>query len=392
MTTRICGRALPKLVLLTAAMHCAWAVTIPTSADTYVSTAVPANSFGTQVNVNVGSGNRGLISFNASTVVPSGTAAANVSKATLRLWVNKVTAAGSISIAAADTAWAEETANNGTAPGALITPAPIAVNVMATGYVLVDVTDIVRYWVGGGANNGLLLTSGGGSVSIDSKENTGTGHAAELNVLILTPGPQGAVGPQGPVGVSGQQGAAGEAGAIGSQGPIGPMGANGAPGAPGAAGPTGPQGPTGAQGPTGVAGLNGATGATGGTGATGASPTGPKGPTGSMGVQGAAGPTGATGADGLSTAVRVEGTLVENGSQASTNQLVTATVTCPNGKLLYGGGAELTTTGQLPIRAVALLASYPSSPTTWTATGVVLNGSFGNPRKLQVTPYALCQP
>ena len=65
-----------------------------------------ASNFGGTVNVNVGgvSGFQGLFQFDLSKL-PSGTTAANVLAASLRLYVNKVGTAGSINVNVATSSW-----------------------------------------------------------------------------------------------------------------------------------------------------------------------------------------------------------------------------------------------------------------------------------------------
>ena len=68
--------------------------------------------------------------------------------------------------------------------------------------------------------------------------------------------------------------------------------------------------------------------------------------------------------------------------------LVTATATCPTGKVLLGGGTKVTTTD--PSYKVITQHSYPSSTAnTWTGTGYVLS-NLGAPHKMTVTTYAVC--
>ncbi|MGB7566218.1 MAG: hypothetical protein WBM07_00040 [Chitinivibrionales bacterium] len=104
------------------------------------------------------------------------------------------------------------------------------------------------------------------------------------------------IGPAGPIGPAGNNGTAGQ---IGPQGIAGPSGPQGVPGPTGPAGPTGPIGPQGLTGLTGATGLQGATGATGATGVAGAiGPAGAAGATGPTGLTGATGATGVTGSIG----------------------------------------------------------------------------------------------
>ena len=136
------------------------------------------------------------------------------------------------------------------------------------------------------------------------------------------------------------------------------MGATGPPGATGPAGSTGQAGPAGATGPPGA--------------------TGPAGPTGPAGRTGPAGPTSSQ--------------LVTNSATsavaAPVNTLTTASVSCPAGTILLGGGAQVTTTAAQKSRAV-LVASYPSGATTWTATSVAAV-ALGAGNTMTVTAYIVC--
>jgi len=74
----------------------AWAQTVPLVGDAFI-TPGSASNFGGTVTVNAGgaSGFQGLLLFDLSKL-PPGTTAANVSGASLRLYVNRVGTAGSI--------------------------------------------------------------------------------------------------------------------------------------------------------------------------------------------------------------------------------------------------------------------------------------------------------
>jgi hypothetical protein len=69
--------------------------------------------------------------------------------------------------------------------------------------------------------------------------------------------------------------------------------------------------------------------------------------------------------------------------------VVTATATCPAGKVVLGGGANVTTTAAQKERA-QLVGSYPSSATTWTAVGVVSISNLGTGHRMTVIAYVLC--
>jgi hypothetical protein len=288
-------RFLFKIGALAALQAAAWAQTVPLVGDAYVQPGSAINVGGTAT-VNVGgvTGFQGLFQFDLSSL-PPGTTAASVSGASLRLFVNKVGAAGGININAATASWTELTVNGlpgGPAPGAFVA-GPIAVSV-ANSYISIPVTAQVQAWLNGAPNNGLIVTATPSttSLSFDSKESTSTSHPAVLEIDLS--GQPGAIGAPGPSGAPGATGATGPVGAIGPQGPTGVAGAQGPTGPTGAVGPTGATGASGPQGPQGVAGATGPTGAVGATGATGA-----VGPTGATGAVGATGPAGAAGNTGL---------------------------------------------------------------------------------------------
>jgi len=284
-------------VLFSAALPVvAWGQVLTPSQDAYY---VPGNAtnFGAAVSVTVGSSaSVGLVQFDLG-ALPLGTTAAQVQKATVTFFVNKVNVPGSISVNLANGSWVESTVSGTSgfpAQGASV--GSIAIQA-ANSYVTLDVTTAVQGWLTTPlSNNGLMLTSSGGSAQFDSKENTNTSHPAVLAVILAS---TGAAGPTGPTGPAGPAGPAGPTGATGPAGPAGPTGATGSAGPAGPAGPTGATGPAGPVGPTGATGSAGPAGPAGPTGATGvAGPAGPTGPSGPTGLTGSAGPTGPSGPAG----------------------------------------------------------------------------------------------
>src|SRR5207253_4579916 len=73
---------------------------------------------------------------------------------------------------------------------------------------------------------------------------------------------------------------------------------------------------------------------------------------------------------------RVVGTSTTSAAGANGGTTVTATATCSSG-LLLGGGAQVTSTAGA-LGKTALLESYPSSATVWTATAVAVQGLGGS--------------
>ena len=231
---------------------------------------------------------------------------------------------------------------------------------------------------------GMIGITGNTDIIVPKLPNTG---------LLGATGQTGAIGATGS---TGQTGATGTAGAIGGTGPVGPAGvagiagATGSAGAAGSAGSAGSAGAAGATGSTGAAGATGATGAAGATGSTGAAgATGATGAAGAIGATGSTGATGATGATGPTGATLVTGTTITSAQGAVKGTQVTATASCAVGKVLLGGGAQVTTTDPTLARAV-LVSDYPSSATSWMAVGMVSDSNLGGGLTFSVTAYALC--
>ena len=259
------GMALGMALGLGAAQP-AWALDAPLAADAHLNSGQPDINFGANASINVGGGSTGLMRFDLSTL-PAGTAASEVVKATLVLYVNRVNTPGSIELQTVNSAWSESTVTFNTAPTLAGAGTGPTVIVPAVGqFMTVDVTNTVKSWVTTPASNfGLAVTpalvSAGTAVLFDSKENTNASHLARLDITLADQGPVGPAGPTGPKGAKGAAGATGPAGATGAtgpagpQGPAGPMGLQGPAGTnglPGATGPQGPQGIEGVQGPSGI--------------------------------------------------------------------------------------------------------------------------------------------
>jgi hypothetical protein len=230
------NRALLLLTALLLSCSAARAATLSVAADSYVSSTAPTTKYGAATTLNVGGGSITLLNFNLA-ALPSGLTSANIQKATLTVFVNKVTTAGGLDFLPITGSWSESgvTYNNAPARGTAAL-SDVAVSA-ANQYITVDVTTLVQSWLSGTANHGLAIQAASAqpntSVSLDSKEATATSHAAFLDVTLMA---------TDTVAVQGQQGPAGPPGPQGIQGPAGPPGAS-------VTGPAGPPGPAGPQGP-----------------------------------------------------------------------------------------------------------------------------------------------
>lgn len=177
--------ALASTVIVCASASATTAVPV---GDTYISSAAPANNFGTSVNLNVGNGGTALVLFDLSSL-PPGLAATNIVKATLRFFVSKIGVSGGVDISQVTSAWSESGVTFSTRPTFL---SPFAINVPVTvagQWVQVDVTQVVQSWViGASSNNGIQISAAAGapstSVFLDSKESATTSHEAELDIIL----------------------------------------------------------------------------------------------------------------------------------------------------------------------------------------------------------------
>jgi hypothetical protein len=209
------------------------ATTVPITADTYFTSSAPTTNYGGASALAVNSASSTLLQITTGAVPPNVTGG-NIQRATLVLFQNQLNTAGTFKVSRITSSWTEAGSNYGNRPS-VDTATAITFNaVQAQKFVSIDVTPIVQYWfTNPGTNFGIEISSTGGDVLFDSKENSLTGHVAMLDISLAYTGATGATG---------------------APGAMGPAGLNGAPGAPGAMGATGP---------TGAAGLTGSTGATG---------------------------------------------------------------------------------------------------------------------------------
>jgi hypothetical protein len=220
--------------------------------DAYTTTGTyAALNYGNNPSLNVAAGKPSFVQFAVNSYLPAGVVGNDIAKATLKVFVNSVKATGSFSVYAVSSAWTETgiNATNQPAVGAQLV-GPIAIsNASSQQWISIDITNQVKDWLDGVSNNnGLALVSSDGvSVFFDSKENTTSSHAPEIEISLAgIPGPKGvtgatgAIGPQGVPGLNGATGATGPQGIQGLQGATGPTGLDGVAGIQGLQGPQGP--------------------------------------------------------------------------------------------------------------------------------------------------------
>ena len=153
--------------------------------DSYTDTADPTTNNGAKTLLDVdGATQIGYVQFNLASI-PAG---ASVSQATLKLYVNTVTTAGSFNVDYVNGIWAESTidASNAPALGSTIASGVSITSADKNQYILINVTEAVRAWLDGSeTNNGIALVANGTfTATFDSKENTTTSHPAELDIAF----------------------------------------------------------------------------------------------------------------------------------------------------------------------------------------------------------------
>ena len=193
-------------------------------ADTYVTTARPSTNYGALSNLYVNPAGTALLRFDL-TAIPAKTTSAQIGRATLRVYVNRVNTPGALTLSPVQADWREAAVTSQTVP-----PVGSAVDVEAATdegqWIVFDVTALVKKWADAPSTNfGVALTSTSADVVLDSKENDSTAHPATLDISlaagsggVAASGPAGAVGPAGPAGPQGPPGLPGPQGVQGLQG------------------------------------------------------------------------------------------------------------------------------------------------------------------------------
>ena len=200
--------------------------------DAYTSASASSTNFGFRDTLAVSSDAKTFIRFDLS-LLPSGICGSNVQKASLKLYVNNVAAAGTFDVKQlTSNSWNETTITGGSEPtigSTVATSGTVGLADVDT-FVAVNITSLVASWVDalnvgcetGAANNGIALATSGINAAFDSKESNGYGP--RLDITLVNTGPSGPSGPSGPDGPSGPSGPAGATGATGPSGPSGPQG------------------------------------------------------------------------------------------------------------------------------------------------------------------------
>src|SRR5215475_8405960 len=139
------------------------------------------------------------LKFNLSYTLPGATPGSKVGRATIKLYVDSIKAAGKLDVYQVLGPWDENVITGANAPplGALVTTTGQIGTDQNGKFIVIDVTPLVRQWLGddgqgtnGIPNQGLAVVAhpaGATSremvdITFDSKENSLTSHEAQLNV------------------------------------------------------------------------------------------------------------------------------------------------------------------------------------------------------------------
>ena len=231
---------------------------VPIVDDATITILNPDTNFGSEEKLSIADGTSALLKFHLdpASTLPENTRGSDVDKASLWIWVDSTTTPGTtIDVVPVLSSWDELTVTANAAPtlGAVTATIPIE---KGKQFVLIDVTELVRYWINNPSGfYGFLLTRSYDSVAtleLSSKEGL-----KEPRLMISLKPVQGPQGDTGPAGVQGPAGKQGEPGKDGKDGPPGKQGEPGKDGHPGQQGPAGPQGASGPRGPAGPQGAPG---------------------------------------------------------------------------------------------------------------------------------------
>jgi hypothetical protein len=174
------------LLLVAGLLVCAAAYAqITPSADSYTSTAAVTTNYGASTVLGVdGATVVTYLQFNLASVPTT----ASISQATLKVYVNSVTTAGSFNVDYVNGSWEESTIDASNAPplGSAIASNVAITTADKNQYILINVTAAVQAWLSGSeSNHGIALVANSDFyATFDSKENATTSHPPELDIAF----------------------------------------------------------------------------------------------------------------------------------------------------------------------------------------------------------------
>ena len=158
------------------------------SDDAYVNSAAATTNYGAATTLNLSSAtDTAFVRFDL-TAVPATYTGSSIAKATMKLYVNTVTTAGSFNVDYVAGTWAEKSIKYSTEPSigtTIVGSVPLTTSSKGE-YVQIDITPAVVEWLNGTqANDGIALVANSPLVAtFDSKENTAASHPPELDIVF----------------------------------------------------------------------------------------------------------------------------------------------------------------------------------------------------------------
>jgi hypothetical protein len=159
--------------------------------DTQVSSLRPGANYGGGRMLGLKKGQSVFLKFDLANL-PAGTTSAHITRATLKLWVDRVVKPGSFDIGAVASNWSERTltANNLPSGGENEVNGAVITHAHQKKFITFDLTALTRDWVDGVLpNHGISLVPTSSSAVfalIPSKEDLGTGHLPQLEISLAT--------------------------------------------------------------------------------------------------------------------------------------------------------------------------------------------------------------
>ncbi len=158
------------------------------SQDSYTASGAAnrGTNYGGAATLNVASARTAFIQFDLSSI-PAGYGP-SVAKASLKLYVNDVTTAGTFNVVYINGTWSESTITYDLSPalGTQIATSQEVSSSTVGDYINVDVTSAVKAWLeNADPNDGLALVANSGlNATFDSKENANQSHPPELDIVF----------------------------------------------------------------------------------------------------------------------------------------------------------------------------------------------------------------
>lgn len=166
--------------------------------DAYTSATSANGNFGTNPVLTISANNTAYVKFEIARTLPAGAKGDDVARATVKFYLSKVATAGKLDLYPIMADWEEKTitANNAPPIGPLAVTTPQIDKDAQGNYVLIDITALVKQWLGDGQNGlpnyGFALaphpvdldTPQLADMNFDSKENSQTSHDGLLSVQL----------------------------------------------------------------------------------------------------------------------------------------------------------------------------------------------------------------